>query len=135
VATVQDFLDRLPQFEGVPEATIQIYLDEAGQTVTTDWEPQADLAQIMLAAHNMSIAGIGPERGAAALAGVSSIRSASLSITTDKSSMGNFALTSFGIAYYPIMVGISSGPRVTGTGELPYPYGCYRPWGGPYDPY
>lgn len=75
-----------------------------------------------LAAHMMSMAGIGPEKGAAAIAGIKSVTSASLSFTKDDMGIGEYGLTSFGRLYYPILRGVRGGIYVTGTGDYPYPY-------------
>jgi hypothetical protein len=122
VATYDDFILLLPQFEDVNEATITAYLAEAAKTVDSSWGAEQDHAQILLAAHLMSMLGIGPEKGAAALAGVKTIRSGSLTVEKDDK-LGDYGLTSFGKQYYPLLIGTRSGPRVTGTGNYPYPYG------------
>jgi hypothetical protein len=124
-ATAEEFLTLLPQFEDVEPATITAWLAEAARFVDTGWGEDEDRAQIFLAAHMMSVSGIGPEKGAATLAGVKSISSASLSITKDDS-LGDFGLTSFGRLYLPIRNAVKGGIYVTGTGQLPWPYG------GPY---
>lgn len=119
MATVADFRALLPQFAAVDDATIQAWLDAAAATVDSTWGSQADYAQIMLAAHMMSLAGIGPEKVASAK--VTSVRSGSLSFTLKNES--EFERTSFGALFYPIFRSIHGGVRVTGTGDYPWPYG------------
>lgn len=69
----------------------------------------------------MSMAGIGPERAAAALIGIKSMSSGGLSFTKeDRTKMGDYALTSFGRLFYPMFATyVGMGPLVTGTGILP----------------
>ena len=121
MATVADFRALLPQFAAVDDATIQAWLDAAAQTVDSSWGDQADYAQIMLAAHLMSLAGIGPEKAASAKAAVTSVRSGSLSFTLKSKS--EYERTSFGALFYPIFRSIHGGIFVTGTGDYPWPYG------------
>lgn len=126
MATAEDFLTLLPQFEDVEPATIDRWLVEAAKTVTVDWGVDQDTAQIYLAAHLMSMAGIGPESGAAGLAPLRSFTSGSVSMTKDER-LGDFGLTSFGRLYVPIWRSYLGGPFVTGTGDYPWPYGGEGP--------
>lgn len=102
------------------DATVQAWLDEAGKTVTVDWGADQDSAQIYLAAHLMSMAGIGPNAGSAAMAGIKSFSSGSISITKDS---GDFRLTPYGLQYEALLRLNRGGLRVTGTGDLPWPWG------------
>ena len=122
MATVADFRAKLPQFAAVADETIQTYLDDAGRTVTDAWGDDEDTAQIYLAAHLMSMAGIGPEAGAAGMAPLKSFSSGGVSMTKDDRK-GDYGLTSFGRLFWPIWRSYHGGPFVTGTGDYPYPYG------------
>lgn len=124
MATAADLLALLPQFGDVAVTTIERWLTEAAKTVTPDWGADRDTAQIYLAAHMMSMAGIGPERGAAGLAPLKSFSSGGVSMTKDDRH-GDFGLTSFGRFYLPFARIYLGGPYVTGTGELPH--GGFRP--------
>lgn len=121
MATAADLQNLLPGFTTVDPACIDLWLTEAAKTVpaTGEWDPDTDTAQIYLAAHLMSINGIGPDRGAQALIRVKSVNSASLSFTKDDGGMGDFGVTSYGRLFYPIWKANVGGPRVTGTGEIP----------------
>jgi hypothetical protein len=125
VASVDDFLTLLPQFDGaVSTDTIDKWLTVAARTVDTDFGADQDEGQIYLAAHLMSVAGIGPQKGAAGLAPLSSFRSGSVSMTKDKDKRGDFALTSFGRLFWDMWVGAKgSGIAVMPTGDYPWPYG------------
>lgn len=120
-ATAAEFLNLLPQFEMVELGTIETWLAEAAATVpTTGWGADEDRGQIYLTAHMMSLAGIGPERASAALVGLKSLSSGSLSFTKeDRGRMGDYALTSFGRFFWPILNSYGQGIFVTGTGYLP----------------
>lgn len=121
MATAADLLTLLPQFESVEPATITAWLAEAAKT-TGDFDAgDQDTAQIYLAAHLMSMAGIGPEMGAAGLAPLRSFTSGSISMTKDETK-GDWGLTSFGRLFLPYLQAYRVGPRVTGTGDYPYPF-------------
>lgn len=126
MTTAAAFLDMLPQFAGVSTSTIDVWLGEAARMVTAEYGVDQDRATILLAAHQMSLTGLGPEAGAGAFAGVKSMTSGSLSFTKDDK-LGDWGLTSFGRLFYPLMRSYRAGPFVTGTGYLPG-----DPWTGPY---
>lgn len=122
------FLAMLPQFDQIELATIEAHLATAALTVTSEWGADTDPAQIYLAAHNMSMLGLGPERAAASLVGIKSISSGGMSITKeDRGRMGDYALTSFGRAYWPMLQGNRGGFLITGTGYVPDGVGGYYP--------
>jgi hypothetical protein len=121
VADSAAFLAMLPAFgtPDVPVETIDAYLANAERFVTEDYGADQDAAQIYLAAHNMSMAGIGPEKSAAALIGVASISSGSLSFTVDKK-MGMYGYSSYGRIFYSQFLVVYRGTIfVTGTGTVP----------------
>jgi hypothetical protein len=83
----------------------------------------ADDAQIFLAAHLMSLAGIGPGAQAGQLAGFTNIRAGSLSLTrSEKAAMGDYAASQFGALFWRLLQstggGGGTGFGVTGTGTL-----------------
>lgn len=126
MATVADFRVLLPQFAAVDDATIQAWLDTAARTASDEFGDDQDTGQIYLAAHLMSLAGIGPEAGAASLSLIKSFRSGNVSMVKDDR-YGEWGLTSYGRLFYTMWKGIRGGPRVTGTGEYPWPYGGEPP--------
>ena len=132
MATVAEFRAVLPMWAAVDDPTIQTYLDMAARTVTLeDAGDSADDAHIFLAAHLMSLVGIGPSATAGALAGFTNIRAGSLSLTrSEQAAAGEYASSNYGILFWRIwqkgMPGVAM--TVTGTGTLPlgsvrYPHG------------
>lgn len=129
MATVAEFRAKLPQFtvEQADDLTVQAWLDTAARSLNEDdYGADYDDAHIYLTAHLMSMAGIGPEKGAAAMGGLKSFTSGSVSMTKDDKG-GFLGLTSFGRLFQPLVQGVRGGPRVTGTGDYPYPYGGPAP--------
>jgi hypothetical protein len=118
LATLADFRALLPQFAGVADGTIQAWLDDTASKATAEFEPEQQRAHILWTAHDMSLAGIGPEGSASAFAKVTNISSGSLSFGLDKRK-GAWGLTSFGDLLYPLFRAVRGGPLVTGTGAIP----------------
>lgn len=127
MATVADLRAALPQFASVADATIQLYLDmaERGIPDPTVYEDSWDDAHIFLAAHLMSLAGIGPAAQAGSLAGFTNIRAGSLSLTrSERAAAGEYASSQFGILFWRLTQRFISGVglTVTGTGSMPDGY-------------
>lgn len=124
----QHLIARYPAFADVPTATIQYWLTDAERFVDESWSEGDYAAALMaLAAHNMTLAGLGTEAAATAdiPAGVTSIKSGSFSATfadgvaTDRVT-GALASTRYGAEYAGLLRRNRGGPRVTATGALPY---------------
>ena len=132
MADIATFRAALPQFAAVDDATLQIYLDMAARSADlTVFGNSEDDAHIFLAAHLMSLAGIGPGQAAGALAGFTNIRAGSLSLSrSERAAAGEYAASQFGILYWRLRQRFAAGVglTVTGTGSLPvdplrYPHG------------
>jgi len=120
-ATVALFRELLPNFTAVPDETIQTYLDLAENVMGGGWGDTADEAQCFLAAHMMSMVGIGPSAQSGQLAGFTNIKAGSVSLTrSDAASMGGYGGSAYGQIYYGMLKGRTAangtGIMVTGTG-------------------
>jgi hypothetical protein len=120
-ATVALFRELLPQFEAVPDETIQLYLDLAESAMGGGWGETADQAQCFLAAHLMSMAGIGPSAQSGQLAGFTTIKAGSVSLSrSDAAAMGGYAGSAYGQIFYGMLKGrgmaMGTGIMVTGSG-------------------
>lgn len=122
---------RYPAFADVDVATIRIWLTDAERLVDQSWNEGDYAAALMsLAAHNMALGGLGTE--AAVLAGVPSgvtnfkSGSFSLSMTEEAANAragGGYKATRYGAEFYALLRRNKGGPRVAGTGAVPYdPY-------------
>lgn len=81
---VTAFRLRYPAFVAVPDQTVQYWLTDAERIVTTGWiEADYDVAIMAHAAHEMALAGLegGSGGGGGTMEGVTSFRSASMSVT------------------------------------------------------
>lgn len=129
---------KYPAFAAVPPVTVKMWLKDAERTVDTSWiEGDYAAALMALAAHNMAAGGLGT--GAASTAGVpsgiTSMRSADLSLTfSDKAAnnrvTGSLASTIYGAEFAIMLRRNKAGPRVTPTGVSPsdgyiYPMGAW----------
>lgn len=129
------FLASFPAFAGLADAP---YLLWSGQAVLvtgareTELGAQIDVATMLLTAHYLTQQGLGSgaeaEAYAGGMSGYSEVRSASLSLKrADGADMSGYRSTSYGQRFFDIMAPIVTGPRVTGTGTVPfYPQGV--PW-------
>lgn len=128
-ASIASLRAALPQFTDVlvPDATVQIYLDMAMRRMGGDASDTADDKQVFLAAHLMSLAGIGPGSQAGDLAGFASIKAGSLQLTrAEKAQAGEYASTQFGILYWMLArVDFGTGIFVTGQGAFGGDYTRY----------
>lgn len=118
----QDLTARYPAFADVPYDTIGIHLTDAQGGVDTSWAA-ADYAPALmaLAAHNMTLLGIGTvtESEAYARAGVSSIRDGNFSASfNDKcvqgANGGGLNSTHYGRLYLTMLRRNKGGPRLVG---------------------
>lgn len=136
MATPADLKEVLPGWDDVPDETVQFWLDQAARVVDETWGVDQDRGQILLAAHEMTLVGLGPQAsgssGSIGVSDITSVRSGSLSLTLRDAKSGTaaaFASTSYGKLFYPMLLGYRGGMRVTGTGTIPgysatrYPHG------------
>lgn len=129
---------RYPAFNAVSSATIAYWLTDAERSVDTSWgEGDYAAALMALAAHNMTVAGLGAD--AASLAsvpvGLTRMKSGSLELGfTDAAANarmgGDFTATRYGQEYLALLRRNRGGPLVSDTGVLPQ-YAPYPP-GVPY---
>lgn len=128
-ASITTFRAALPQFTMalVADQTLQLYLDMAGRRMGGDTSDTADDKQTFLAAHIMSLAGIGPGSQAGDLAGFASIKAGSLTLTrAEKAQAGEFSATQYGILYWMLArADFGTGIFVTGSGAALNGYGAY----------
>lgn len=127
-ATPTDLKATLPAFAAVDDATVQRWLDRAARVVDASWAAEDQQhAQILLAAHYMTLQGLGAgaeaEMAASGALGFKSMRSGSLSLdrgdgAADKI-MGEFGLTAYGRQFYPLLRANRGGPRVTASVATP----------------
>jgi len=127
---------RYPAFIAVDAAVIQYWLTDAERFVTTAWTEGDYAAGLMaLAAHNMTLAGLGTD--AAALIGIPSgitrMKSGTLELgfTNDAANArlnGDLSASRYGQEYAALLRRNRGGPLVQPTGTLcggPYTYGYY----------
>lgn len=118
----QDLVARYPAFAAIPYNTITVHLTDALSGVDTSWAV-GDYAQavIALAAHNMSLLGLGDasETAAYARGGVSSLRDGNFSVSFNdsyvaKANGGGFDATQYGHIYRVLLRRNKAGPRLIG---------------------
>lgn len=130
---------RYPAFAAVPASTIQYWLTDAERAVDQSWTEGDYAAALMaLAAHNMTLAGLGADAAALANipAGLNRMKSGSLELGfTDAAANaragGELTSTRYGQEYRALLLRNRGGPRVTGTGVDPAwetPYRVGAPW-------
>lgn len=121
-ATPATLIAQFPAFAAVDEATVEFWLTRAATVVTFD-DPD-DLAQMLWSAHYLTINGYGSgtdaQLAAQGLAGASSIRSGSLSVTFDKgAALTGFGSTVYGRQYLDLARAAGlGGPLVAPTGAM-----------------
>jgi hypothetical protein len=129
--TPNHLVARYPAFAVVPYQTIAIHLNDALSGVDESWE-QADYAPaiIALAAHNMSLLGMGDEGEVAGYrrAGVSSLRDGAFSVSFNEkcvgaASGGKFEATQYGRIYATLLRRNRGGPRLVGGAAPPGGWG------------
>ena len=126
------FRARFPAFDATPDARIEYWLSDSARFIEeTVFGTDFDLAQMLYAAHNLTLAGDG---GSVELAnmpdGITSLRSGSLSLSFDtqtaqREAMGGWDATKYGVQLLALLKMKNSGPRVTEAGAIPaygYPY-------------
>ena len=117
-----------PAFAAVPNATIQMWLTVAAETVDDSWLASSRArAQALLAAHEMVTNGIGTgaeaEAAANGASGFRVMKSGGLTLerfdTASGASAGAYAGTSYGRQFAVLLRQNRGGPLITGTGTLP----------------
>lgn len=127
--TPTTFKAKYPEFSAVSDATVQLYLDDAHIDVDEGWGDNRARGEMLLAAHQLALAGLpGSLSGGGGAGGVSG------PIKRDKvgdseteffgwgqaggdTSNGNFGLTTYGRLYYDLMrtlfggVYVANGPN------------------------
>ena len=108
-ASVSRFKMHYPEFADVPADVVQYWLDDAALTVGDCYtDPLGPKAQMALAAHNMTLRGLGQGSGGGtsglANSGVTSFRSASMSVqfsseVIDQRTSGGYNSTPYGREY------------------------------------
>ncbi len=119
---------RYPEFADVAPATIAYWLTDAERQVTTSWIEGDYAGGLMaLAAHNLALSGLGAngERDADIPAGVTAMKSADISLNFDAQTVrdkvaGGLSATRYGIEFKRLRRISGGGPRVMGTGTIPY---------------
>lgn len=120
-------IQRYPAFADVEKTTIQYWLTDAERSVDTSWiEGDYATALMALAAHNMTLAGLGTTAAPVAglPAGVTSFKSADLSVNFSEAAANNratggFSSTVYGSEFYCLRRRSKAGPRVSLAGTIP----------------
>lgn len=122
---------RYPAFADVERTTIAYWLVDAERQVDTSWmEGDYATGLMALAAHNMTLNGLGTgaeaEAAAAGASGFKTIRSGALTLerfdTGSGASASAWSSTRYGSEFYALLRRNRAGPRVMPTGSLPtYP--------------
>lgn len=121
--TASDLKTRYPAFAGVADATVEYWLDDARTIVTESWaEGDRAPAEMALAAHNLAMNGFGTSGGAVgdlAAMGVTSFRSASMSVgfaeaTVARRSAGGYGATRYGRQFRVYLKRNRGGARLVG---------------------
>lgn len=118
-ADVPTFRIRYHAFAAVPNETVAYWLTDALRIVNDGWGDDADPAQMALAAHNMALQGLDIPGAGRSLAGVSSFKSGTFSVTmTDEvasaSARGGYASTAYGREFEPMLRRNVGGMRLVG---------------------
>lgn len=131
--TVTDFRARFSEFASVPDDTVQYWLDDAAPRIGQNWTAyDYPVGVMLLAAHNMARGGLLASSGGGidVPAGVTQLRSGSLSISIDpaaaaQSATGGFASTKYGQELLLLTRQNVGGTRVTDGGEVVGVWGGY----------
>lgn len=137
VPTSSDLKARYPAFAAVDDGTITYWITDAQRFVDESWsEGDYGPAMLSLAAHNMTLSGLGADAAAALAAipaGVSRFKSGTLEVAlTDAAAnarmTGDFTASKYGQEYQLLLRRNRGGPVVADTGCVPtYPFG-YPPF-------
>lgn len=125
------FTETFPAFAAVTQAQYDFWSAQAvlyTEGIEACLGERMDLATMLATAHLLTEQGIGTgaeaETAAQGMAGFKRIKSGSLELErADAKSaerMGSWGTSSYGRRLYPMLKACLGGPRVTGTGTLPY---------------
>lgn len=116
---------RYPAFAAVPDPTVDYWLADARLIVTDAWAADdRAIAEMLLAAHNMALQGLGTAGGTVAnlaAMGVTDFKSASMSVSLDAeilraSKGGGYDATSYGAQFKVYLRRNRGGPRLVKSG-------------------
>jgi hypothetical protein len=128
-ATPADLKAAFPRFAPVADETVTFWLTRARRQVDTSWtEDDYAMGQMLLAAHLMTLQGLGTgaeaEAGANGTGDYRSIRSGAITLERfDRAAggaQGELGSTSYGRQWLALAHANRGGARVTATGTLPY---------------
>lgn len=122
---------RYPVFASAPDETIEYWLTDASDRIVKpdEWaDPDGPVAQMLVAAHNMALGGVGGASGLDLPAGVTSMRSGGLSLSFDAGTVtaqagGGWAATPYGSQYLALLRLARGGARTTELGVACCGYG------------
>lgn len=115
VPTAADLKARYPAFAAVPDATVNVWIEDAQRIVTTAWIEADFRPGIMsLAAHSMAEQGIAI--GGQSLAGVTAFKSSQFSVTMSDqaASATGYAATIYGREFRTLLARNIGGMRLVG---------------------
>lgn len=121
--TAATLKQRFPAFAAVLDTTVDYWLTDARLIVTEGWfENDRANAEMALAAHNMALNGYGASGGAVgdlAVMGVTSFKSASMSVNFDEgviaaNAKGGYSATKYGREFQTYLRRNRGGPRLVG---------------------
>jgi hypothetical protein len=118
---------RYPAFADVPDETINYWLDDAARIVTPAWGADQEPGTLALAAHNMSLNGVlavASGSSSSIPAGVTSFKSASVSLTFSdaaaaQAAEGGYGSTSYGREFQVMLRRNAGGAFLVGYVEAP----------------
>jgi hypothetical protein len=136
-ATADDLKTAYPRFAAVEDETVEFWLERARRGVDESWtEGDYAMGQMLLAAHHMTLNGLGTgvEATVAAqgMGDFKSVRSGSFSLDRGEAgsaaAAGTLGSTSYGRQFAALAKLNVGGPRVMATGTIPtsplYPRGA-----------
>jgi hypothetical protein len=123
--TPDDLKTAFPAFNDVEDAAVTYWLTRAARVVDSGWgDDDGPHATILLAAHYLTLQGLGTgaeaEAAAAGASGFKRIKSGSLEMERADGGSGEYDTTAYGRQFQSLLRTVRGGPRVTGTGTLPY---------------
>ena len=125
-ATAATLKLRYPVFASTPDETIDYWLADASARIVKpdEWaDPDGPVAQMLVAAHNMALGGVGGASGLDLPAGVTSMRSGGLSLSFDAGTVtaqagGGWTATPYGAQYLALLRLARGGARTTALGMV-----------------
>jgi hypothetical protein len=117
---------RYPAFASVDDAVIEYWITDAQRYVTTAWsDTDYAVALMALAAHNMTLAGLGADAAAVASipSGITAMKSGSLALNFTPEAAnarlnGTYGATRYGTEYELLLRRNRGGPYVQDTGAV-----------------